>query len=232
MQDELILVVDDDPRLLRLLQRYLTENDYRVAIASDTQEARSLLKMLQPDAVVLDVTMPGEDGLTFTSCLRKEGFLAPILLLTARGEPADRIDGLEAGADDYLGKPFEPRELLLRLRAHLKRVVFTAPSISEVPAILRLGKLEFDVKRGLLTGPEGPIHLTGGESALLGVLTQQPGVIMSREEISQALELDEIGERAVDVQVTRLRRRIEEDPKEPRFLHTVRGKGYVLKPGN
>ncbi|GBR43023.1 MULTISPECIES: response regulator [Gluconobacter] len=231
MSDEHILVVDDDPRLLRLLQRYLSENGYRVSTALDALAARQVLERIQPDALVLDVTMPGEDGLSLTNSLRKDGLSLPILLLTARGEPADRIGGLEAGADDYLGKPFEPRELLLRLRAHLRRVVPALPVVDEVPDMLRLGELEFDVKRGLLSGPHGPVHLTGGEAALLGVLTAQPGTVLSREAIARALEMDEIGERAVDVQVTRLRRRIEPDPKEPRFLHTVRGKGYVLKPG-
>ena len=231
MSDEHILVVDDDQRLLRLLQRYLAENGYRVTTAQDAVQARDVLKLIHPDALVLDVTMPGEDGLSLTQSLREEGLSLPILLLTARGEPADRIDGLESGADDYLGKPFEPRELLLRLRAHLRRVVPALSPVMEVPSVLRLGPLEFDVERGLLTGPDGPVHLTGGEAALLGVLTTRPGVVMSREDIAKALDMDEIGERAVDVQVTRLRRRIEADPKEPRFLHTVRGKGYVLKPG-
>lgn len=230
MTDEHIVVVDDDPRLLRLLQRYLSENGYRVTTATDAERARDILRHIQPDAVVLDVTMPGEDGLSLTRGLREEGLEFPILLLTARGEAADRIDGLEAGADDYLGKPFEPRELLLRLRAHLRR----SPA---VPAdlqtqILPLGILQFDVGRALLSGPDGPIYLTGGEAALLSVLAQQIGQIMSREAIAEALDVHEIGERAVDVQVTRLRRRIEVDPKEPRFLQTVRGKGYVLKPGN
>ncbi|WP_317213884.1 response regulator transcription factor [Gluconobacter sp. GP1] len=231
MSDEHILVVDDDSRLLRLLQRYLAENGYRVTTAQDARQAREVLQLIQPDAIVLDVTMPGEDGVSLTRALRAEGLSLPILLLTARGEPADRIDGLESGADDYLGKPFEPRELLLRLRAHLRRIVPTVSAVSEVPSLLRLGVLEFDVPRGLLTGPDGPVHLTGGEAALLGVLTSRPGIVMSREDIAKALDMDEIGERAVDVQVTRLRRRIEVDPKEPRFLHTVRGKGYVLKPG-
>ncbi|EHH68614.1 response regulator [Gluconobacter morbifer] len=231
MSDEHILVVDDDARLLRLLQRYLSENGYRVTTAADAAAARQVLQLIQPDALVLDVTMPGEDGLSLTRSLRAEGISVPILLLTARGEPADRINGLETGADDYLGKPFEPRELLLRLRAHLRRIVPMPQPVADVPDVLHLGVLEFEVKRGLLSGPEGPVHLTGGESALLGVLTRQPGVVMSREEIARALDMDEIGERAVDVQVTRLRRRIEPDPREPRFLHTVRGKGYVLKPG-
>jgi len=223
-----IMVVDDDARLLRLLQRYLTEQGFRVTVAPDAFQARKLLNVMQFDALVLDVTMPGEDGLTLTRALRREGQSLPIVLLTARGEPADRIDGLESGADDYLGKPFEPKELLLRLRAHLRRI---APVQTGTPRVLRLGTMEFDTARGLLSGPQGSVHLTGGEAALLGVLTRRPGEVMSREEIAQALDMEEIGERAVDVQVTRLRRRIESDPREPRFLHTVRGKGYVLKPG-
>ncbi|CAI9120653.1 response regulator [Brytella acorum] len=229
MSDQHILVVDDDKRLLRLLQRYLAEQGYRVSTAEDAAQARRVMAVMEPDALVLDVTMPGENGLQFTHALRKEGHMLPILLLTARGEPADRVEGLETGADDYLGKPFEPRELLLRLRAHLRH---SAPTASVgAPRLIRLGKLEFDTARGLLSGPEGVVHLTGGEAALLGALTRRPGDVMSREEIAEALELDEIGERAVDVQVTRLRRRIEVDSREPRFLQTVRGKGYVLKPG-
>nr|WP_294917547.1 response regulator [uncultured Neokomagataea sp.] len=231
MTDEHIVVVDDDPRLLRLLQRYLSENGYRVTTAVDAEQAREILRHIQPDAVVLDVTMPGEDGLSLTRGLREAGLQFPILLLTARGEAADRIDGLEAGADDYLGKPFEPRELLLRLRAHLRRSVPAASSDTQTQ-IIPLGVLQFDVGRALLSGPDGPIYLTGGEAALLGVLASQIGQVMSREAIAEALDVNEIGERAVDVQVTRLRRRIEVDPKEPRFLQTVRGKGYVLKPGN
>lgn len=223
-----ILVVDDDQRLLRLLQRFLSEQEFRVTVAESAEAARRILKVMAPDAIVLDVTMPGEDGLTFTRALREAGHLGPIILLTARGEPADRIVGLEAGADDYLGKPFEPRELSLRLQAHLRRRVVRS---SAAPRLIRLGALEFDTARGLLSGPHGPVHLTSGEVALLSALTEQPGEVMSREAIAHALELDEIGERAVDVQVTRLRRRIEPDMREPRFLQTVRGKGYVLKPG-
>lgn len=229
MTSEHILVVDDDRRLLRLLQRYLMEQGYRVTTAEDAAQARKVMAVMAPDALVLDITMPGESGLDLTRGLREAGFSLPILLLTARGEPADRIAGLETGADDYLGKPFEPRELLLRLRAHLRH---HAPLVNAAPRALRLGKLEFDAARGLLNGPDGAIHLTGGEAALLSVLTQRPGDVMSREAIARALDLDEIGERAVDVQVTRLRRRIEPDPREPRFLQTVRGKGYVLKPGH
>jgi len=224
-----IIVVDDDARLRRLLQRYLSEHGLRVSVASNAAETRQALESIQPDAMVLDVTMPGESGLELTRSLRQQGLSFPIILLTARGEPADRITGLEAGADDYMGKPFEPRELLLRIRAHLRRHL--PQSASDELRIVRLGDKDFDPVRALLCGPEGNIHLTGGEGALLAVLARQPNRVFSREEIAQALEMPDIGERAVDVQITRLRRRIEKDPREPRFLHTIRGRGYVLKPG-
>jgi two-component system phosphate regulon response regulator OmpR len=167
--------------------------------------------------------------LALTASLRAENATVPILLLTARGAPEDRIAGFESGADDYLGKPFEPRELVLRLRAMLRR---TAVPVLETPAgPVRLGPLEFDPVRAELSGPNGPIYLTGGESALLAALAARPNEVFSREDIVATLGMDETGERAIDVQVTRLRRKIEADPREPRFLHTVRGRGYVLKPG-
>lgn len=224
-----ILVIDDDPRLRRLLQRYLSENGFRISGAESAYEARQMLKFLQPDALVLDVTMPGENGLQLTHSLREEGKDMPIILLTARGEPEDRIAGLEAGADDYLGKPFEPKELLLRLKIQFRRL--TQPIAAENIRLIRLGNMEFDPVRNLLCDKNGIIHLTGGEITLLRVLAAQPNEILSREEIVQKIGMEEIGERAVDVQVTRLRRRIETDPRQPQFLHTVRGKGYVLKPG-
>ena len=227
-----ILVVDDDSRLRSLLSRYLAENGFRVSTAAHAEEARDKLRFLQPDALVLDVMMPGETGLALTAALRDENAAVPILLLTARGAPEDRIAGFESGADDYLGKPFEPRELVLRLRAMLRRAVAAAAEPSLVPTgPVRLGALEFDAGRGELRGPGGVIHLTGGESALLGALATRPGEVFSREDIVAELGMDETGERAIDVQVTRLRRKIEADPREPRFLHTVRGRGYVLKPG-
>ncbi len=229
ISDAHILVVDDDVRLRRLLRRYLVENGFRVTAAASAAEARQALGFMLPDAVVLDVTMPGEDGLQLTRALRGQGLDIPILLLTARGEAEDRITGLEAGADDYLGKPFEPRELLLRLKAHLRRLTPAVPA--ENLRVVRLGLLEFDPARGLLAGENGTVHLTGGESALLAALSRRPNEVLSREEIAEELDMTEIGERAVDVQVTRLRRRIEPDPREPRYLHTIRGKGYVLKPG-
>ena len=228
-EDAHILVVDDDARLRALLSRYLAGEGFRVTTAETATDARAKLRAIHPDMLVLDVMMPGESGLTLTESLRREqGSEVPVLLLTARGAPEDRIAGFEAGADDYLGKPFEPRELVLRIRALLRR----APMIVEPPSgPVQLGALSFDVERGELSGPDGVVRLTGGEAALLGALAHKPNEVLSREEIAAELGMDEAGERAIDVQVTRLRRKIEADPREPRFLHTVRGRGYVLKPG-
>ncbi|HQT79125.1 MAG: DNA-binding response regulator [Rhodospirillales bacterium 20-64-7] len=232
MADEChILVVEDDPRLRERLARYLTTEGFRVTAAGDAAEARSRLRSINPDLMVLDVMMPGESGLELTQSLRVElNHDMPILLLTARGAPEDRIAGFEAGADDYLGKPFEPRELVLRIRALLRR----APPLAQsgAPAApVRIGPAEFDVERGELRDANGPIRLTGGEAALLTALARKPNEVLSREDIAEALGMDDSGERAIDVQVVRLRRKIEADPREPRFLHTVRGRGYVLKPG-
>jgi two-component system phosphate regulon response regulator OmpR len=231
-----ILVVEDDPRLRERLARYLTNEGFRVTAAGDAAEARTTLRAINPDLMVLDVMMPGESGLDLTqslreAALRQEGIPGlPILLLTARGAPEDRIAGFEAGADDYLGKPFEPRELVLRIRALLRRAPPPAPL--EGPAgPVRIGAAEFDVERSELRDGTGPIRLTGGEAALLTALARKPNEVLSREEIAEALGMDDSGERAIDVQVVRLRRKIEADPREPRFLHTVRGRGYILKPG-
>jgi len=232
MADEAtILVVDDDDRLRSLLSRYLAENGFRVTTAANAAEARETLRFLQPELMVLDVMMPGESGLELMESLRRDNAEVPVLLLTARGAPEDRIAGFEAGADDYLPKPFDPKELLLRIRARLRRVAPLAPA-PDVPAgPLPLGPLAFDPMRGELTGPDGVVRLTGGEAALLTVLARTPNEVLSREAIVAALAMDETGERAIDVMVTRLRRKLEADPREPRFLHTVRGRGYVLKPG-
>ncbi|HVB67738.1 MAG TPA: response regulator transcription factor [Acetobacteraceae bacterium] len=229
-EDAHILVVDDDARLRALLSRYLGEHGFRVTTAANAAEARARLRSLSPDLLVLDVMMPGENGLDLTTALRAEpaGEL-PVLLLTARGAPEDRIAGFEAGADDYLGKPFEPLELVLRIKALLRRAA--PPALIPNAAPVALGPLVFDPARGELRGSAGPVRLTGGEAALLAAFARQPNEVLSRETIAAALGTDEAGERAIDVQVTRLRRKIEPDPREPRFLHTVRGRGYVLKPG-
>ena len=226
-----VLIVDDDARLRGLLSRYLADQGFRVTAAGDAAEARDKLRVVQPDLMVLDVMMPGESGLDLTAALRRDRAEVPILLLTARGGPEDRIAGFESGADDYLGKPFEPYELVLRLRAMLRRVVPATP-----PAPLpkpRLGRLEFDPARAELvdTSDGRVVHLTGSEAALLQALARRPNEILSREALVELLQMDEVAERAIDVLVTRVRRKVEADPREPRFLHTVRGRGYVLKPG-
>ncbi len=223
-----ILIVDDDARLRGLLSRYLGEQGYRITTAENAAEAKDKLRFLDFDLMVLDVMMPGQNGLAFTEELRSDRTPAmPILLLTARGAPEDIVAGFEAGADDYLGKPFDPRVLLARVRAMLRRVA--PPQTAAGP--LQLGEASFDPERAELITPNSRIRLTGAELALLLALAARPHEILSREYLAAALEMDETNERAIDVQVTRLRRKIEPDPREPRFLHTVRGKGYVLKPG-
>jgi two-component system phosphate regulon response regulator OmpR len=223
-----ILLVDDDERIRTLLHRYLSENGFRVTIAADAADARDKLRFMEPDLMVLDVMMPDESGLAFTESLRADRApTLPILLLTARGAPEDQIAGFEAGADDYLGKPFDPRVLLLRIRAMLRRT--TQPTQASGP--IQLGSASFDPERNELTTPRGLVRLTGAELALLAALAAKPNEILSRESLALALDMDESSERAIDVQVTRLRRKLEPDPREPRYLHTVRGRGYVLKPG-
>ena len=236
-----ILVVEDDDRLRAQLARFLAQQGFRVTTAENARAARASLGAIQPDLMVLDVMMPGPDGtgesgLDLTGRLRDSGSATPILLLTARGAPEDRIAGFEAGADDYLGKPFDPRELVLRIRAMLRRAGPTAPATPETPT-LPLGRLEFDLARNELrrVGADphsGTIYLTGGEASLLAALARKANEVLTRDDIAAALGSDDVGERAIDVQITRLRRKIEADPREPRFLHTVRGRGYVLKPGN
>lgn len=222
-----ILLVDDDERLRGLLSRYLTEQGFNVTTAADAAAARERLRVVDPDLMVLDVMMPDESGLALTEALRADRAPSlPILLLTARGAPEERIAGFEAGADDYLGKPFDPRELVLRIRALLRRAA--PPAVSSGP--VQLGPVRFDPARGELITPKGPARLTGAEVALLTALAARPNEILSREALAASLDMDESSERAIDVQVTRLRRKIEPDPREPRYLQTVRGRGYILKP--
>ncbi|MFO1119431.1 MAG: response regulator transcription factor [Rhodospirillales bacterium] len=219
-----LLVVDDDARLRRLLARYLSEHGYLVATAEDAADARGKLGSFAFDLIVLDLMMPGESGLSFAADLRKRSGV-PILMLTAMGEPEDRIAGLEGGADDYMVKPFEPRELLLRIGNILRRTPQPEAAASEV----RMGDMVFLLDREELRCGEEPVKLTSVETALMAALARRPGVALSREEL---IELTGAagGDRAVDVQVTRLRRKIERDPRDPRYLQTVRGRGYVLKP--
>lgn len=222
-----LLIVDDDERIRALLGRFLRKNGYMITMARDAAQARRLLAGLDFDLIVMDVMMPGEDGLSLTRdlCTRID---TPILLLTAKGETEDRISGLESGADDYLPKPFEPRELLLRINAILRRV-----PVVEVaqPKYLTLGALRYDTDKGELWNGDAPLRLTGTETALLRRLAASRGQPVSRADLINDLGRggeDENGERAIDVQITRLRRKIEPDPREPRFLQTVRGTGYML----
>ncbi|HEV2675719.1 MAG TPA: response regulator transcription factor [Aliidongia sp.] len=222
-----LLIVDDDSRLRAVLKRYLVKNGFLVTEASDARDARAKLKSLEFDLLILDVMMPGETGFELLSHLRKETRV-PVLMLTAMSEPSDRINGLERGADDYLPKPFEPRELVLRLRNILARVPPPAAPVEPV-AILRLGDCALDLKRGELTRNGALVHLTAGEAALLMALANRAGEPVSREALSAYSQFSG-NERTVDVQITRLRRKIERDQKYPRYLQTVRGTGYVLKP--
>ena len=218
-----VLVVDDDARLRQLLSRYLSENGYMVSTAADAEEARRQLGSMEFDLIVLDVMMPGETGIELTRGLRQINDV-PILLLTAMGDTADRITGLDAGADDYMGKPFEPRELLLRIGSVLRRSVREAPP--ERPQA-RFGRFGFDLERQELAEDGLPVHLTTAEAALLGVLVGRAGETLSREELAELTGA--LGNlRTVDVQITRLRKKIEDDPRSPRHLQTVRGRGYVL----
>jgi two-component system phosphate regulon response regulator OmpR len=225
-----ILVVDDDARIRSLLTRFLARNGHRVTAAADAAQARRLLEGLAFDLLIVDVMMPGENGLSLTRGLRGR-IGAPILMLTARGETESRIEGLESGADDYLAKPFEPRELLLRVAAVLRRAM-APPAAAPPPQTITLGAARYDVGRGELWRDGAPVRLTASETALMRALSATPHAAVSRADLIEALAggEDPVGERAVDVQVTRLRRKIEADPRAPRYLQTVRGEGYMLTP--
>ncbi|MES0825655.1 response regulator [Ruegeria sp. SCP11] len=228
--DAHLLIVDDDERIRDLLKKFLMRSGFLVTAARDAAHARRVLSGLDFDMIVLDVMMPGEDGVSLTKTLR-ETHSTPILLLTARGETEHRIAGLEAGADDYLAKPFEPKELLLRINAILRRMPET-PAQDTATKILNLGPIRYDVERGEMWQGEEPVRLTATESQLMKIFSAQPGEPISRAKLVEDLGRDkgQAQERAVDVQITRLRRKIEQDPKQPRYLQTVRGAGYMLAP--
>ena len=218
-----ILVVDDDDRIRTLLKRYLTDNGFRASVASDGEEARNLLGAVDFDLLILDVMMPGLSGFDLTEKVRAASNV-PILLLTARGLSKDRIEGLERGADDYLTKPFEPRELLLRVGSLLRRA---RPAMRERQT-LTFGGCTFSPGRGELRRDGDLVKLTSGELALLRALAQKPGQAISRTALAD--QTSAAMERSVDVQVTRLRKKIEDDPRTPLYLQTVRGVGYALMP--
>lgn len=225
-----ILIVDDDERIRTLLARFMVKNGYLVSKARDAAHARRLLQGLEFDLLIVDVMMPGEDGFSLTKDLRLS-LATPIMLLTARGDAEDRIKGLEAGADDYLPKPFEPKELLLRVNAILRRVPkdITKPT---PPRTLQMGAFRYDISRSELWQGDESIRLTSTETSLMRVFAAAPNAAVSRKRLVEELGQGDssANERAIDVQITRLRRKIEADPKQPRYLQTVRGAGYMLAP--
>ena len=225
-----LLIVDDDERIRGLLRKFLARHGFLVSVARDAAHARRVLSGLEFDMIVMDVMMPGEDGVSLTRSLR-ETLHTPILLLTAKGETEERIAGLEAGADDYLAKPFEPKELLLRINAILRRMPEPEPETT-MPKVLQMGPVRYDIERSELMRGNDPIRLTATEVQLMRIFSEH-----LREPVSRAKLVEDLGrdkgqaqERAVDVQITRLRRKIETDPKQPRYLQTVRGEGYMLAP--
>ncbi len=225
-----ILIVDDDERIRGLLQQFLIKNGFLVTAARDAEHARRILSGLEFDLIVLDVMMPGEDGISLCRDLRQR-IRTPILLLTARAETSDRIAGLEAGADDYLGKPFEPKELLLRISAILRRSPAAEPAIVK-PKVIHLGAIRYDIERGEMWRGDDLVRLTSTESQLMKIFVSKLSEPVSRAQLVSDLSHSgtQTQERAVDVQITRLRRKIEEDPRQPRYLQTVRGAGYMLAP--
>ena len=225
-----ILIVDDDERIRNLLQKFLLRNGFFASIARDAAHARRLLSSIEFDMIVLDVMMPGEDGLSLTIDLRKT-LTTPILLLTAKSESNERIMGFEAGADDYLTKPFEPKELVLRINSILRRMPKDDVNLA-LPTTIQMGAVRYDLSRGELWDNNALVKLTATESALLRIFSVNLHNPVSRPKLVEDLTKNGVPsqERSVDVQITRLRRKLEVDPKMPRYLQTVRGAGYMLAP--
>jgi len=229
-----LLVVDDDQRIRELLKKFLTKSGYRVSIASNSIIARDLFKQIEFDIIILDIMMPGEDGLSLTRALSRSNH-TPILLLSAKIETSERIEGFEMGADDYLGKPFEPRELLLRVEAILKRSA--SKKNSTIPNEISIGHLKYNVLRQELWAKTRMIKLTSLETKLMQTFAQRPNSILDRDALSKSIsrspnpsENQKPNGRSIDVLIKRLRQKIEKDPKNPGYLKTIRGLGYVLKP--
>lgn len=219
-----ILVIDDDLRLRNLLQRYLQENGFAVSAARDAENARMFLRQYQFNLLIIDVMMPNESGIEFLQKLRRDSDV-PALVLTAMGNTSDRIIGLEAGADDYLPKPFEPKELVLRINSILRRVPANSGQSEQ---ILNFGGFVYDLEKKELSSKEnGLVHVTPVEQAILSTLGAKCGQIFTRERLAEILGAGQ-NSRSIDVQITRLRKKIEKDSKNPRYLQTVRGKGYML----
>ena len=216
-----ILVVDDDDRIRELIKEYLESNYFYITTARDAEDAKNKIKLIKFDLIILDIMMPGQNGLELTKEIKLTSD-QPIILLTAMGETSDRVSGLETGADDYLPKPFEPKELLLRIKNILKRI----KKNKNLNPILKFGNIKVDLDKMSITSKEGDIKLNSAEKALLEIMILSVGRVFQREQISKIVKLTK--ERAVDVMITRLRQKIEPDPKNPKYLQTVRGNGYVL----
>ncbi len=215
-----ILIVDDDDRIRDLVKEYLSQNDYLVSTAKDSNDAFNKTKIIKFDLIVLDIMMPGQTGLEFTQEYRNK-IKTPILLLTAKGEPSERIEGLEVGADDYLTKPFEPKELILRINNILKKT-----QSLEIKRVIEFGNIKIDLRKQFIYKNDLSIKINNTEKMILEKMINTPGKIYKREEIADLINLDK--ERSIDVIVTRLRKKIEESPKNPKYLQTIRGEGYVL----
>ncbi len=216
-----LLIIDDDRRLRRLIKKYLSDNGFQISEAGNAEETKELLELFQFSLLIMDVMMPGQNGQDLTKELRANGYDTPILMLTAMGDIDNRISGLEAGADDYLSKPFEPKELLLRINNILKRQKQQETSLE-----IYFGDCCYNPKNHRLTQNGVPVLLTSAELELLKILVQKAGQTVTREDLAAMVETD--NERAVDVQITRLRKKIETDIKKPLCIQTVRGQGYML----
>ena len=215
-----ILVVDDDDRIRELVKEYLEENNFLVTTARDVPDAKKRLEIIKFDILVLDIMMPGQSGLSFTKELKKNN-LTPIILLTAKGETRDRIEGLELGADDYLGKPFEPKELLLRIKNILNKTKKTI-----LPDKIYIGKALVNLKKLDIKINNEVKKINPQEKKVLEKMLEFPGKVFSRTDIGKIINISK--ERTIDVMITRLRQKIESDPKKPKYLQTMRGSGYVL----
>ena len=215
-----ILIVDDDERIRELVKQYLEENNYLITTANSGEDAEKKINIIKFDLIILDIMMPGQSGLDFTNKNKKK-IETPIILLTAKGEANDRIEGLETGADDYLAKPFEPKELLLRIKNILDKT-----KLKEQKRIVNFRNINIDLNKLLIVKEGKEFKINSTEKTILEKMINSPGQTFTREEIGNLINLDK--ERSIDVIITRLRKKIEKDPKNPKFLQTIRGEGYVL----
>ena len=215
-----ILIVDDDDGIRELVKQYLNNNDYLVTTANSAEDAKKKVDIVKFDIIVLDIMMPGQSGLDFTNENKKK-INTPIILLTAKGEPSERIEGLEIGADDYLAKPFEPKELILRIKNILEKT-----KSKNQRRVVSFSNINIDLNKLLIINKKQEYKINNTEKIILEKMINSPGETLSREEIGKLINIDK--ERSIDVIITRLRKKIEVDPKNPKFLQTIRGAGYVL----